>query len=206
MSNSTKQHWEEIYKTKDTTREVGWYQRVPKTSLDLIQSTNIDKNSTIIDIGGGDSNLVDELLKRGFKNIFVLDISGASLEKAKTRLGERAKSVTWVDSDILDFDTDARFDVWHDRGAFHFFSEKRDISRYVEIAGTLIKPQGYLIIATFSIHGSKRCSGLDVTQYSEDSIKKTFSKDFNHVRSFEETHVTPFNTNLIFLFSVLQRK
>lgn len=204
-SNSTKQHWEKIYQMKDTAREVSWYQDTPKTSINLILSTGVDKNVSIIDIGGGDSTLVDKLLELGFKNIFVLDISAEALQKAKIRLGEKAKFVTWIETDILEFDTESRFDIWHDRAAFHFLTKKEDIARYVEIADKIIKPNGYLIISTFAMNGPKKCSGLDITQYSEDSIKKTYQKNFSHIRSFKEIHTTPFNTKQNFLFNLFKR-
>ncbi len=205
-NNSTKQHWEEIYQTKDTVREVSWYQDIPKTSIDFILSTGTDKNADIIDIGGGDSRLADKLLELGFKNVSVLDISAKALQKAKTRLGEKAKSVIWIEADILEFDTESRFDIWHDRAAFHFLTKEEDIANYIEIAGKLIKTSGYLVISTFSMNGPKKCSGLDITQYSEDSIKKTFQKDFGHIKSFEEIHTTPFNTKQNFLFNLFKRK
>ena len=205
-SSSTKQHWEKIYQEKDTAREVSWYQDTPKTSIDLILSTGVDGNADIIDVCGGDSKLVDELWELDFKNIFILDISAQALQKAKTRLGEKGKSVIWAEADILEFDTESRFDIWHDRAAFHFLTKKEDIVRYVKIAGKLIKTDGYLIISTFSMNGPKKCSGLDITQYSEDSIKKTFQKDFGHIRSFEEIHTTPFNTKQNFLFNIFKRK
>lgn len=204
--SSTKQHWEDIYQTKDTLHDVSWYQDIPKTSIDLILSTKTDKDGNIIDVGGGDSKLVDKLLEPGFKNVLVLDISAKALQKAKTRLGERAESVTWIEADILEFDTESRFDIWHDRAAFHFLTKEEDIARYVELAGKFIKPSGYLIVSTFSMNGPKKCSGLDITQYSEDSIKKTFQKDFIHARSFEEIHTTSFNTKQNFLFNLFKRK
>lgn len=204
-NNSSKQHWEEIYEVKDTTREVSWYQNNPKTSTDLILSTGVDKDGSIIDIGGGDSKLVDKLLDLGFKNIFVLDISARALQKAKNRLGEKAELITWVDKDVLDFDTNSRFDIWHDRAAFHFLTKEEDIARYVNIAEKLTKQNGHLIISTFSKNGPKKCSGLDITQYSENSIKKVFGKNFDHVRSFEETHTTPFDTKQIFLWSIFKK-
>lgn len=203
--NSTKQHWEEIYQTKDTIREVSWYQDAPKTSIDLILSTDTNKKCNIIDIGGGDSKLVDKLLELSFKNLFVLDISGEALEKAKMRLGDKAGLITWIETDILEFETDIRFDIWHDRAAFHFLTKKEDIESYVTIAEKLVKPNGYLIISTFSVSGPKKCSGLNIMQYSEDSIKKTFKKGFSHIRSFEETHTTPFNTKQNFLWSVFKK-
>ena len=203
---TTKQHWEKIYQTKDTVCEVSWYQDTPKTSIDLILSTGVDINANVIDIGGGDSRLADNLFELGFKNIFVLDISAESLQKAKTRLGEKGKSVIYIEADILEFDTESRFDIWHDRAAFHFLTKEEDIVRYVGIAGKFIKPNGYLIISTFSMNGPQKCSGLEITQYSEDSIKKTFQKDFSHIRSFEEIHTTPFNTKQNFLYNLFKRK
>ena len=185
---------------------MSWYHDVPKTSIDLILSTGVDKNANIIDIGGGDSKLADKLLELGFKNISVLDISAKALEKAKTRLREKGKSVIYIEADILEFDAGSRFDIWHDRATFHFLTKEKDIVRYVEIAGKFIKSSGYLIISTFSTNGPKKCSGLDIMQYSEDSIKKTFQKDFSHMRSFEEIHTTPFNTKQNFLFKVFKRK
>ncbi len=205
-NNATKPHWEEIYQTKDTVREVSWYQDTPKTSVNLILSTRVDKNASIIDIGGGDSRLVDTLVELGFKNICVLDISAKALQKAKTRLGEKGRSVTYIETDILEFDTESRFAIWHDRAAFHFLTKEEDIVRYVTTAGRFIKPNGYLIIATFSTNGPKECSGFAITQYSEDTIKKTFQKNFSHIRSFEEIHTTPFHTKQNFLFTVFKRK
>lgn len=200
-----KRHWENIYQTKDTTTDVSWYQSYPQTSMDLILSTEVGKDGSLIDVGSGDSRLVDALLELGFNNLSMLDISAESLEKAKARLGDKAASITWIESDVLELDTSERFDVWHDRATFHFLTKGKDIARYIEIAGKLINPNGHLVISTFSINGPKQCSGLDITQYSEDLIKETFKKDFNHVKSFEETHTTPFGTEQNFLWTVFKR-
>lgn len=204
-NNSTKQHWETIYASKDTTKEVSWYQDDPRTSIELILATGVEKSGNIIDIGGGDSQLVDKLLERGFKNLFVLDISSQAIKKAKERLGDKVESVTWIESDVLEFEINIHFDVWHDRAAFHFLIKREDIAKYVETAGRYIKPGLYLIISTFSINGPKKCSGLDITQYSEDSIKRTFGEKFNHIKSFEQVHTTPFETKQNFIWSVFQR-
>jgi len=204
-TNPSKQHWDEIYKAKDTTTGVSWYQDNPQTSIDLILSTDAGKEGNIIDIGGGDSKLVDKLLELGFKNLFVLDISAAALAKAKARLGNAADSVVWIEADVLEFETDANFDIWHDRAAFHFLTKKEDITVYVETASRLIKPGGHLIISTFSANGPKKCSGLDITQYSENSIKKAFCGRFGHIKSFEKAHTTPFGTKQNFLWSVFKR-
>ncbi len=204
-NNLSKQHWEEIYKTRDTTKEVSWYQDNPQISIELILSTNVDNDSNIIDIGGGDSKLIDKLLELNFKNLFVLDISAESFKKAKTRLGDKAALITWIESNVLDFETNKHFDIWHDRATFHFLTKKKDISKYIEIANHLIKPNGYLIISTFSTNGPKKCSGLDITQYSEDSIKKIFGRKFKHIKSFEQVHTTPFNTKQNFIYSIFKK-
>jgi ubiquinone/menaquinone biosynthesis C-methylase UbiE len=204
-SNLLKQHWETIYKTKDTTKEVSWYQDDPHTSVDLILSTDINKDSNIIDIGGGDSKLVDALLKLGFKDISVLDISPTALTKAKKRLGQTANQINWIETDVLTFKTDLRFDVWHDRAAFHFLTKRTDIDGYVKTAGKLINPGGYLIISAFSTNGPTQCSGLDITQYSEDLLKRTFAKKFKHIKSFEQIHKTPFDTKQIFLCTLFKK-
>src|SRR3989344_3859507 len=199
MENKTREHWEDIYCTKDF-NEVSWYQENPKTSVDLILSANTDKDANIIDIGGGDSRLVDKLLELHFRNISILDISLKALEKAQQRLGEKAKIVKWINSDLREFETSDRFDIWHDRALFHFLTSKKDIDKYVELVKKYLKPNGYLIIGTFSLKGPEKCSGLNVKRYSEDSIKKVFSKGFRYIKSFEEMHHTPFQTTQSFVY------
>jgi ubiquinone/menaquinone biosynthesis C-methylase UbiE len=204
-NKSLKQHWEEIYRAKDTTSEVSWYQDNPQNSVDLILSTGVGKRGNIIDVGGGDSKLADQLLVLGFQNLFVLDIAATALTNAKSRLGSMADSVTWIETDILEFKTDTHFDVWHDRATFHFLTKKKDITNYVGIASRFISPGGYLIISTFSTNGPKKCSGLDIVQYSKISIIKTFGEKFHHIKSFEQIHTTPFGTKQAFLWNIFRR-
>ncbi len=203
MKYDTKEHWENIYQTKKS-NEVSWHQEKPKTSLNLISETNMDKDAKVIDIGAGDSELVDNLLAIGFRNITVLDVSSNALNRAKKRLGDRANDVKWIVSDLREFETNDKYDLWHDRAVLHFLTEKEDISRYVEGVRQLLKPNGYLIVSTFSENGPKRCSGLDIKQYSEDSMKKLFS-GFEHIKSFEEEHLTPWRASQIFIFSVFRK-
>ena len=198
-----KTHWEKVYQTKKS-NEVSWYQEKPKTSLKLIGEIGLDKNSEIIDVGAGDSKLVDNLLDLGFKNITVLDISPTALNRAKKRLGNQMKSVKWVVSDLRAFETKDRYDLWHDRAVLHFLTEEEDISKYAEKVKQLLKPNGYLIVSAFSENGPKRCSGLDIKQYSEHSIKKIFS-GLEHIKSFEEEHATPWGARQIFICSVLRK-
>lgn len=204
MENNIREHWENIYCAKDF-NEVSWYQENPKTSVNLILSANIDKDANIIDVGGGDSRLVDNLLELNFRNIFVLDISSKALEKAQQRLGEKAKIVKWINSDLREFETSDRFDIWHDRALFHFLTSKKDIDKYVELIKKYLKPNGYLIIGTFSLKGPEKCSGLEVKRYSKDSMKKVFSKGFSYIKSLEEMHHTPFQTTQSFIYNVFEK-
>lgn len=198
-----KNHWENVYETKNPD-EVSWTQKVPKTSLDLIEETSKGKSSKIIDVGGGDSNLVDFLLEKGFENISVLDISAKALEKAKTRLGTQAGNVDWIVTNITEFEPQTTYDIWHDRAAFHFLTTEEEIKRYVEIVKNVVSDT--LIIGTFSVNGPQKCSGLPIVQYNEDDLKAIFSDSFELVKSFTEDHITPFNTVQNFIFCQFKKK
>jgi len=202
---SRKNHWEKVYKKKKT-EDVSWYQLNPKTSVELILSLNPEKEDSIIDIGGGDSLLADNLIEFGFKRIFVLDISSEALERSCKRLFNKREYLNWLHSDITDFKTDLRFYIWHDRATFHFFTDREDIIKYVTVVEEYIKPKGYMILSTFSMSGPNKCSGLDVKQYSEDSIKRTFRVGFDFVKSLDEVHTTPSNVKQNFIYCILQRK
>ncbi len=203
MTFDVKEHWENIYQTKNS-NEVSWYQEKPKTSLNLISETNLDKDAKIIDIGGGDSTLVDNLFVKGYRNISILDISSNALKRAKKRLGKKAKFVKWIVSDLRKFEAKDRYDLWHDRAVLHFLKTKKDIKKYMEIVELFLKPNGYLIVSTFSDNGPKKCSGLDTRQYSEKSMKKLFG-DFEHIKSFEEKHLTPWGTTQIFVYHMFRK-
>lgn len=202
MDTKNKEHWEAVYQNKGP-EEVSWTQEIPKTSLNFIHSFNLNKSAKIIDIGGGDSKLVDFLLDEGFENISVLDISAKALEKAKLRLGNRSEKVNWIVSDILDFKPDTAFDVWHDRAAFHFLTTKEQVEKYIEIAQNAVS--GYLTIGTFSENGPKKCSGLDIKQYSEETLHAVLENRFEKLHCIYEDHKTPFNTTQNFLFCSFKR-
>lgn len=204
-NRSGKDHWENIYNTKAET-EVSWFQSYPATSLKLIEQLNLSKEANIIDIGGGDSHLADTLLDKGYQNIWVLDISAAAIEKAKHRLGEKGNAIHWIVSDVTEFTPSVKFDCWHDRAAFHFLTPEEKISKYVTIAENAIKQNGHLIISTFSEKGPKRCSGLDIKQYSENSMTARFEHAFKKVNCIQEDHITPFNTAQNFLFCSFKKK
>ena len=203
MTPDIKDHWEHIYQTKKPD-EVSWYQDAPSTSLELISEIRLDKNASIIDIGAGDSRLVDSLIGLGFRNITALDISSNALERSKKRLGDKADSVKWVVSDLREFETKEKYDLWHDRAVLHFLTDEEDIKRYMGAVKCFLKPNGYVIASAFSVKGPKRCSGLEVRQYSEDSMKKLFS-DFEHLKLFEEEHKTPWGTSQMFMYDVFRR-
>ena len=200
-----KAHWENIFQTKDTTI-VSWYQAVPATSINLIQKTGLSANSAIIEIGSGDSFLVDHLIEKGYTDISLLDISENALETIRKRLGEKSNSVTFVATDINNFSTDKRFNIWHDRAVFHFLTEKKDIENYVKIATKSVIRKGFLIIGTFSDKGPDSCSGLTIEKYSESKLTAAFSAGFSKLECFTENHNTPSGGIQNFLFCIFQRK
>lgn len=198
MIVDTKEHWETIYKTKQP-NEVSWTQEVPAVSLAFIHQFNIPKAAKIIDIGGGDSNLVDFLLAEGFTNLSVLDISEAAIFRAQERLGADASRVNWIVCDILDFQPKEKYDVWHDRAAFHFQTETAKINTYLSIVKNAV--DGMVIIGTFSTDGPTKCSGLEIQQYDEDGMKAKFIKsDFKNLECKREDHITPSGAVQNFVF------
>lgn len=202
---TSKQHWENVYNTK-ASEEVSWFQTYPKTSIAFVDLFNLSPEANIIDIGGGDSHFVDALLDKGFKNVYVLDISSSAIERAKQRLGARASKVNWIVSDITEFKPQVQFDLWHDRAAFHFLTAEESIYKYISIAESAIKKNGHLILGTFSENGPKKCSGLEIKQYSAASMSALFEVSFERVKCITEDHVTPFNTVQNFLFCSFIKK
>lgn len=198
-----KEHWEKVYLTKQP-NEVSWTQEIPKTSLDFIRSFKLPKTANIIDIGGGDSKLVDYLLNEGFENITVLDISENALLRAKQRLGVKAENVNWVISDIIEFHPSATYDLWHDRATFHFLTTTEEINVYLNIARKAVK--NYMTIGTFSDKGPRKCSGLNVHQYSEEELQNYLAEGFLKLKCLTEDHTTPFNTIQNFLFCSFKKK
>lgn len=193
-----KTHWEKVYTTK-APEEVSWTQEIPRTSLDFIAALAPDKNAKIIDIGGGDSRLADFLLDEGYIDISVLDISEKALDKAKKRLGEKAEKIKWIVSDITEFEPDESYDIWHDRATFHFLTRRKHIEKYTRTARQAIK--GALVLGTFSENGPKKCSGLDIRQYSEKEMEHLLTAEgFEKIKCITEDHTTPFGTTQNFLF------
>lgn len=199
MGNAKKQHWETVFTTK-AENEVSWFQKQPQTSIQLIQACKVAKDANIIDIGGGDSYLIDGLLNLGYTNLFLLDISEAAIERAKKRLGDKAMNVTFIVSDSLHLQSNEKFEVWHDRASFHFFTEANDIEQYKNNVIANTNQNAHLIIGTFSEDGPLKCSGLPITQYSVEKIEAVFGDDFELENCFTEDHETPFETTQNFIF------
>lgn len=204
MNNDLKNHWESIYSNKDE-NEVSWFQTVPKTSHQLIKKLNLESNDNIIDIGSGRSRILKILIDEGFNNLSYLDISKEACKKSKIALGDDKSKVNWNVENVLNFESKIKYKLWHDRAVFHFFTDKKDIEKYKEVAIKNISDGGYLALGTFSINGPKKCSGLDVSQYSEQSLNEIFKSDFNLLESFYIDHQTPFDTTQNFLFCIFKK-
>jgi ubiquinone/menaquinone biosynthesis C-methylase UbiE len=199
MENTRKEHWEKIYATKQL-NEVSWYQPTPETSLQFVKEFNLPKDAAIIDVGGGDSFLVDHLLDLGFTNVTVLDISEKAIERVKPRLGEKASQVKFIVADASAFRPVEHYDLWHDRAAFHFLTDEKEIDRYLHTVKQHLKPEGKLVIGTFSEEGPTKCSGIQIKQYSERTLSEKLEEFFHKIKCITVDHITPFNTVQNFLF------
>lgn len=205
MNTSKKEHWEKVFATKQET-EVSWYQFKPQTSINFFIENAIPKDAKVIDIGGGDSYLIDNLLELGYTNLFLLDISENAINRIKKRLGVNAEKVTFIVSDILDFQPETTFDVWHDRASFHFLTTEKDINKYQKTVSNSLANNGLLFVGTFSENGPLKCSGLEITQYSEAKLERIFETNFNKVNCITEDHPTPFGTVQNFIFCTFKKK
>ena len=204
MNKNLEEHWQEVYHKKNE-NEVSWFQKSPKLSLDFISTLNLNLDSHIIDVGAGESSLVDNLLNLGYTNVSVLDISLKSIEKTKKRLGLKSKLVNWIVSDINDFKPKHKYDLWHDRAAFHFLKDSLEIKNYIKLLKNSLNIDADLIIATFSENGPLKCSGLEVSRYSKNSISNLLKNDFKLIKSEISIHKTPFNTTQEFLFTKFKK-
>ncbi len=200
---SRKEHWEKVYASKQP-NEISWTQELPQTSLDFVHSFNLPKTASIIDIGGGDSKLVDFLLEEGYENITVLDISEIALEKAKRRLGPKSTKVKWIIADVTAFHPSVLYDCWHDRATFHFLTSAQDVNTYLATAKQVVS--GYMIIGTFSDKGPDKCSMLDVHKYTETELQEQLESGFEKLKCITEDHTTPFQTIQNFLFCSFKRR
>ena len=204
MNNTKRSHWEHVYDTKES-HEMGWYQKVPQTSLDFIRELRLSKDAAIIDIGGGDSYLAPTLLELGYTDITVLDLSANAIERAKKRLGKKAGLINWIVSDITEFEPTRKYDCWHDRAAFHFLIDETDIEKYVSIASEAINSNGNLIVGTFSLDGPKKCSGLPIRQYAKESLNSVFKENFKLQNTCSSIHITPTENTQKFTFCTFSK-
>ena len=196
----TKSHWEKIYTTK-APNQVSWYRPHLETSLALIERAATDRSSSIIDVGGGESTLVDDLVVRGFQNITVLDVSESAIVATKKRLGQVANAIHWIAADITQVELEPRtYDVWHDRAVFHFLTDPQQRIAYIRQVLRSVIPGGHVIVSTFGPEGPTKCSGLDVMRYDADSLHDEFGKRFRLVESSQELHHAPFGTTQQFLY------
>ncbi len=206
MNEHSKAHWEQVYARKATTA-VSWFQEQAATSLRLIQATGLPVEASILDVGGGASVLVDDLLAAGYRDLTVLDLSGAALEAARARLGMHAEAVRWVEGDITRVELPAAaFDLWHDRAVFHFLTDPDDRRAYVRQLEHALKPGGHLVIATFAEDGPERCSDLPVMRYSATQLLAEFEPGFSLLHSEKEAHYTPGGAVQSFTYCHLQRR
>jgi len=200
-----KKHWENIYQTKDL-KSLSWYQAMPETTLTFVKELNLSLSAKIIDVGGGDSLLVDYLLELGYEDITVLDISENALERAKLRLGPLSSKVKWIVADITTFKATEKYAFWHDRAVFHFLTKKTEVEKYTRILKESIESDGVAVIGTFSEDGPTSCSGLEVKQYSRKTLTDSFRPFFDKIDCKKVKHPTPFATIQNFVFCVFKKR
>ena len=205
MKEHSKAHWEGVY-TRKGEHAVSWFQAQAATSLRLIQAAGLGPGAALLDVGGGASVLVDDLLAAGYSDLTVLDLSGAALAAAQARLGERGRGVRWIEADITRVHLpEAAYDLWHDRAVFHFLTDPADRRLYQRQLARALKPGGQLVIATFAEDGPERCSELPVRRYSAAQLEAEFAPGFILLHSEKETHQTPGGKLQSFVYCHFQR-
>ncbi len=203
--NTSQDHWEQVYSTK-TTEKLGWYEPHLQTSLKWINDLGLSKDAHIIDIGGGVSTLVDDLLGKAYKSITVLDLSKSALSSVKVRLGKAADSVTWLEGDITTIDLPEQYyELWHDRAVFHFLTVLEQQRKYRDNLLKALKPGGHLIIGTFAPEAPPKCSGLSVQRYSPEQLENTLGGEFELKRHHKELHITPGGVEQMYLYCHFRR-
>jgi len=201
-----REHWDGVYGQKRFD-QVSWYAPHLGLSMRLIEQLCPQRETSIVDIGGGESTLVDDLVERGYTDLSVLDISETAIDFTKKRLGNSASTVAWHVGDITQYNFgEARFDLWHDRAVFHFLTDSSDRTSYVDEVGRALKPGGVMIVATFGPDGPLKCSGLEVVRYSESLLKNEFARDFELLGSETTEHQTPAGGTQQFLYCWFRKK
>ena len=200
MTSDERRHWEDLYARKAADR-VSWYRPHLDESLRFVAAARIEPTAAIIDVGGGASTFVDDLLDRGYSNLTVLDLSATALETARRRLGSRASAVRWVRADVTQADLPEKgYDLWHDRAVFHFLTDPAARSRYVGTVRRALRPGGHIVVATFGPHGPEECSGLEVLRFTPDAIHSEFGDEFAKIADSTEVHKTPWGSEQEFVY------
>ena len=199
-----KQHWQSVY-TAQGERDLSWFETLPAVSVQMIEAAGLTRETCVIDVGGGDSRLVDTLVARGLDCLAVLDVSGAALHRAQDRLGESAAPLTWIEADVTGDWSLKPMDIWHDRAVFHFLTAPEDRARYVAHLRHTLKVHGSAIVATFALDGPDRCSGLPVRRYSPESLSAELGKELRLVEAVPYLHHTPWGTSQSFQYSRFTR-
>jgi SAM-dependent methyltransferase len=200
-----KQHWESVYTSKGE-REVSWYEALPAVSVRMIEAAGLTPETCVIDVGGGDSRLVDILVARGLDCLAVLDVSGAALHRAQARLGDAAAALTWIEADVTADWSLKPMDVWHDRAVFHFLTSPEDRARYLSHLRHTLKVHGTAIVATFALDGPEACSGLQVARYSPETLAAELGDEFRLVEAVPYEHQTPWGSVQPFLYARFTRE
>jgi SAM-dependent methyltransferase len=205
MSEALRAHWQAVYRDK-APPQTSWHRAHLDESLRLIDGLQLTKDAPVLDVGGGRSTLVDDLLARGFADVSVLDLSSAALQDTRARLGVNGLNVRWTALDVLEADLpDARYALWHDRAAFHFLVDPAERTRYAERIARAVRVGGHAVIATFALDGPERCSGLPVARYDAAELAAQFAPAFAHRADSRELHRTPWDSEQAFTYVVLQR-
>lgn len=202
----SKDHWELVYTTK-ATAGVSWFQEHARQSVQLIQQAGVARDAGIIDVGGGASTLIDDLLNEGYTRVSVLDLSEAALAASQSRLGQRADDISWLVGDITRVNLPRHaYDVWHDRAVFHFLTSPEEREAYVQTVLRAVKPGGHVIVATFAEDGPEKCSGLPVMRYTADELHAEFGAPFTLLQQEREEHHTPFGTVQNFIYCLCRKE
>jgi 2-polyprenyl-3-methyl-5-hydroxy-6-metoxy-1,4-benzoquinol methylase len=205
MNSGRLAHWQNVYREK-AENQVSWFQETPAISLELIEAVHPKFDSAIVDIGGGASRLVDRLAREGYRDLTVLDVSENAIAMARARMGEPAEAVKWIVADVTQWEPTRRYDLWHDRAAFHFLTQAPDRNAYVECLASALRPGGHAIIGTFAMDGPERCSGLPVIRYDGALLSATLGKAFALVETRRHDHGTPMGGVQRFQFSIIRRQ
>lgn len=202
--DASRLHWQRAY-LDHSPDELSWFEAEPATSLELIERTELPRSAAILDVGGGASRLAAELLRGGYLDVTVADLSAAALERARAELGADAERVEWIEADVRRHEFSRRYDLWHDRAVLHFMYSADDRDAYVETLERTLRPSGYLVLATFGPEGPEQCSGLAVRRYGPADLEALLGDEFELIDSRLRTHVTPRGTEQQFHHALLRR-